>query len=74
MYQAHLVGVDVLFILSYLHILKKIYIKNFTQGDLDGWFTGGYAFLVFHLVVFLGITLSTTHLGDITIMIAANIF
>jgi quinol-cytochrome oxidoreductase complex cytochrome b subunit len=73
-YKAHVLGVDILFTLSYLHILKKFYIKNYTEGDLDGWFTGAYAFLVYHLVVFLGITLSTNHLGDVTIMIAANIF
>lgn len=73
-YKAHVIGVDVLFILSYLHVLKKVYLKNFTEGDLDGWFSGAYAFLVYHVVVFLGITLSTNHLGDVTIMIAANIF
>ncbi len=73
-YKAHVLGVDILFTLSYLHILKKFYLKNYAEGDLDGWFTGAYAFLVYHLVVFLGITLSTNHLGDVTIMIAANIY
>lgn len=73
-YKAHVIGVDLLFVLSYLHILKKIYLRNYSEGDLDGWFTGAYAFLVYHLVVFLGITLSTNHLGDVTIMIAANIY
>jgi quinol-cytochrome oxidoreductase complex cytochrome b subunit len=73
-YKAHVIGVDLLFTLSYLHILKKIYLRNYAAGDLDGWFTGAYAFLIYHVVVFLGITLSTNHLGDVTIMIAANIF
>jgi quinol-cytochrome oxidoreductase complex cytochrome b subunit len=73
-YKAHVIGVDLLFTLSYLHILKKFYLRNYAEGDLDGWFTGAYAFLVYHLVVFLGITLSTNHLGDVTIMIAANIY
>jgi ubiquinol-cytochrome c reductase cytochrome b/c1 subunit len=73
-YKAHVLGVDIIFTLSYLHILKKFYLKNYAEGDLDGWFTGAYAFLVYHLVVFLGITLSTNHLGDVTIMIAANIY
>lgn len=73
-YKAHVIGVDILFTLSYLHILKKFYLKNYSVGDLDGWFTGAYAFLIYHLVVFLGITLSTNHLGDVTVMIAANIF
>lgn len=65
---------DLIFTLSYWHILKKLYLKNHATGDVDGWFTGAYAFLVYHVVVFLGITLSTNHLGDVTIMIAANIF
>lgn len=73
-YKMHVVGVDTIFVLSYLHIFKKIYIKNYVEGDLDGWFTGGYAFLIYHVVVFLGITLSTNHLGDVTITIAANIY
>jgi hypothetical protein len=68
------IGVDLLFVLSYLHILKKFYLKNYADGDLDGWFTGAYAFLMYHLVVFLGITLSTSHLGDVTVTIAANIY
>lgn len=73
-YKAHVVGVDCIFTLSYLHIFKKIYIKNFVGSDLDGWATGVYAFLIYHVVVFLGITLSSNHLGDLTLTIAANIF
>jgi len=74
MHKAHVVGVDCIFTLSYLHIFKKIYIKNFIGSDLDGWATGAYAFLIYHVVVFLGITLSANHLGDLTLTIAANIF
>lgn len=73
-YKIHVVGVDCIFVLSYMHILKKIWIKNFIKTDVDGWYTGSFAFLVFHLVVFFGITLSTNHLGDVTVTIAANIF
>ena len=73
-YKAHVVGVDCIFTLSYMHIFKKIYIKNFIGSDVDGWTTGAYAFLVYHVVVFLGITLSANHLGDLTLTIAANIF
>lgn len=73
-YYMHTCGVDLLFALSYAHLLKKIYLGNFNEGDLDGWFTGSFAFLVFHLVVFLGITLSSNHLGDVTVTIAANMF
>lgn len=60
--------------MSYLHVLKKVYLRSFTEGDPDGWFTGAYAFAIYHVVVFLGITLSTNHLGDVTVTIAANIF
>jgi len=42
---AHVRGVDAIFILSYLHIFKKIYIKNYIVADSDGWLIGGYAFL-----------------------------
>jgi len=73
-YRAHVLGVDMIFVFSYLHLLKKLYLKNYTEGDTDGWFTGAYAFLIYHVVVFLGITLSTNHLGDVTITIAANIY
>jgi len=73
-YKTHLVGVDSIFVLSYLHIFKKIYIKNFVGADLEGWVTGTHAFLLYHVVVFLGITLSSNHLGDLTLTIGANIF
>jgi hypothetical protein len=32
----HVRGVDALFFLSYLHILKKIYLKNFITNESDG--------------------------------------
>jgi len=73
-HKAHVVGVDSIFVLSYLHIFKKMYLKNFAGGDVDGWVSGTYAFVVYHGVVFLGITLSSNHLGDVTVTIAANIF
>jgi quinol-cytochrome oxidoreductase complex cytochrome b subunit len=62
-----------LFVLSYMHILKKIYIKNYVTAESDGWLLGGYAFLWFHYIVFLGISLSATHLSDLTLTIVANI-
>jgi quinol-cytochrome oxidoreductase complex cytochrome b subunit len=73
-HKAHVVGVDSIFVLSYLHIFKKIYLKNYAGADVDGWVTGAYAFVVYHGVVFLGITLSSNHLGDVTVTIGANIF
>lgn len=73
-YKIHVIGVDSIFVLSYLHLLKKIYIKNFIGSSIQGWTTGSYAFLVYHVVVFLGITLSSNHLGDLTLTIGASIF
>ena len=73
-HKAHVVGVDSIFVLSYLHITKKILIKNYVGADVDGWVTGAHAFLIFHVVVFLGITLSSNHLGDLTLTIGAGIF
>jgi hypothetical protein len=36
-------------ILSYLHILKKIFLKNYITSESDGWLLGGYAFFLFSL-------------------------
>lgn len=74
MFYFHVRGVDIIFLLSYLHIFKKIYLKNFVTAESDGWILGGYAFLWFHYVVALGICLSATHLSDLTLTIIANIF
>jgi quinol-cytochrome oxidoreductase complex cytochrome b subunit len=61
-------------LLSYMHILKKIYLKNYVISESDGWILGGYAFLWFHYIVFLGISLSATHLSDLTLTVFANVF
>lgn len=73
-YWMHLRGVDSLMLLSYMHILKKIYLKNYVTSECDGWLLGGYAFFFFHFIVALGITLSASHLSDLTLTICANIF
>jgi quinol-cytochrome oxidoreductase complex cytochrome b subunit len=57
-----------------MHILKKIYLKNYVTSESDGWMLGAYAFLWFHLIIALGISLSATHLSDITLTVVANIF
>ena len=36
-FYMHVRGVDVLMVLTYLHILKKIYIKNYIVSESDGW-------------------------------------
>jgi quinol-cytochrome oxidoreductase complex cytochrome b subunit len=35
-FYMHTRGVDVIMVLSYLHILKKIYLKNFVASESDG--------------------------------------
>jgi quinol-cytochrome oxidoreductase complex cytochrome b subunit len=35
-FSMHVRGVDVIFTLSYFHILKKIYLKNYITNDGDG--------------------------------------
>ena len=35
-YSMHVRGVDVIFVLSYMHILKKIYLKNYITSESDG--------------------------------------
>ena len=57
-----------------MHILKKIYLKNYITAESDGWMLGGYAFFWFHYIIALGISLSASHLSDLTLTIIANIF
>jgi hypothetical protein len=40
-------------VLSYMHILKKIYLKNYVTAESDGWLLGGYAFFLIPLYYFL---------------------
>jgi hypothetical protein len=39
-------------ILSYLHILKKIFLKNYVTSESDGWLLGGYAFFFSTILFF----------------------
>lgn len=72
-FYMHVQGVDALMVFSYMHIMKKIYLKNYVTSESDGWFLGGYAFLWFHYIIALGISLSASHLSDLTLTIVANI-
>jgi hypothetical protein len=36
-------------VLSYMHILKKIFLKNYITSESDGWMLGGYAFFMVSL-------------------------
>jgi hypothetical protein len=35
-FSMHVRGVDTIFVLSYIHILKKIYLKNYLYAESDG--------------------------------------
>lgn len=72
-YWAHERGVDFIFILLYLHLLRKMYLNSYTLEQESAWKSGSFAFLLTHGVIFFGLVLCGTHLSDITLKIAANI-
>ena len=72
-YWVHERGVDMIFIFSYMHLFRKLYICAY---DLDlevAWKSGVLTFLIFQVVTFCGLVLCCTHLSEITLTIAANI-
>jgi quinol-cytochrome oxidoreductase complex cytochrome b subunit len=66
-------GVDLIFIFSYYHLLRKLYIMVFYIDQEFSWKSGVFSFLIFQVVTFLGLILCCTHLSDITLTIACNI-
>lgn len=66
-------GVDFIFIFSYLHLFRKFYLQLFDYENKASWRSGVFVFLIFQVVVFLGLVLCCTHLSEITLTIAANI-
>ena len=66
-------GVDLVFILIYFHLIRKIYLQVTNNNQDISWKSGIIIFLIMHLVVFCGLVLCCTHLSDITLTIAANI-
>jgi quinol-cytochrome oxidoreductase complex cytochrome b subunit len=66
-------GVDLLFISLYLHLFRKLYLNVFEAEAESAWKKGVFAFMIFQVVVFLGLVLCCTHLSEITLTIAANI-
>ena len=66
-------GVDFIFIFSYLHLFRKMYLRLFDYENEASWRSGMFIFLIFQVVVFLGLVLCCTHLSEITLTIAANI-
>ena len=66
-------GVDLIFIFSYLHLFRKLYLNVFEYENESAWKSGVFTFLIFQVVVFFGLVLCCTHLSEITLTIAANI-
>lgn len=67
-------GVDLIFVFSWLHLFRKLYLNVFEYEHEATWKSGVFSFLIFQVVVFLGLVLCCTHLSEITLTIAANIF
>lgn len=66
-------GVDLIFIFSYFHLFRKIYLNVFNIENEAAWKSGVFSFMVFQVVVFLGLILCCSHLSEITLTIAANV-
>lgn len=66
-------GVDLIFIFSYFHLFRKLYLSIFEYENEAAWKSGVFTFLIFQVVVFFGLVLCGTHLSEITLTIAANI-
>jgi len=66
-------GVDFIFIISYLHMLRKLYLNIFYFEQEFAWKSGAFSFIIIHVVTFFGLILCCTHLSDVTLSIAANI-
>lgn len=66
-------GVDMLFIFSWVHFFRKMYINAYEYEHEVAWKSGVFTFLILHVVTFFGLVLCCTHLSEITLTIAANI-
>ncbi len=65
-------GVDIVIITSFFHLFRKIYLGISDLEQEYSWKTGVFSFLIIQLTVFAGLVLCTTHLSEITLIIAAN--
>lgn len=66
-------GVDLIFMLTFFHFLRKLYLMSFSKDQESAWKSGSFLFLIIHGTIFFGLVLCCTHLSDITLTIAANI-
>jgi quinol-cytochrome oxidoreductase complex cytochrome b subunit len=66
-------GVDLLFIFSWIHLFRKLYVNAFEYEHEVAWKSGVFTFLILQAVTFFGLVLCCTHLSEITLTIAANV-
>ena len=66
-------GVDLLFIFSWAHLFRKMFLCSYEYEHEVAWKSGVFTFLVLQMVTFFGLVLCCTHLSEITLTIAANI-
>ena len=65
-------GVDIVVMACFFHLLRKIYLGVNDLEQEYAWKTGVFSFLILQLTIFAGLVLCTTHLSEITLVIAAN--
>jgi len=65
-------GVDIVVIACFFHLLRKMYLGINDLEQEYAWKTGIFSFLIIQLTIFAGLVLCTTHLSEITLVIAAN--
>lgn len=65
-------GVDIVIISSFFHLLRKLYLGVNDLEQEHAWKSGVFAFLIIQVTIFAGLVLCTTHLSEITLVIAAN--
>lgn len=65
-------GVDIVVLSSVGHLLRKLYLGINDIEQEYSWKTGIFSFLIIQVTIFAGLVLCTTHLSEITLIIAAN--
>ena len=50
-------GVDLIFIFSWIHLFRKIYLNIVDYEQESAWKSGIFVFLIFQVVVFMGLVL-----------------
>lgn len=70
----HEQGVSIIFILLLIHGLYKMYLGLYDHEVELAWKSGVMLFVLIQVVLFFGLSLTTSHLSEITVMITVNAF